>query len=70
MQSLPLVTIVMPTFNQVGFINAAIDSVLEQDYPAIELIVADGGSTDGTLELLISRHALDKRLSWFSKQDN
>ena len=70
MQSFPLVTIVMPTFNQVGFINAAIDSVLKQDYPAIELIVADGGSTDGTLELLISRHALDKRLSWFSRQDN
>ena len=60
----------MPTLNQAGFINAAIDSVLGQDYPAIELIVADGGSTDGTLELLKNRQAVDSRLRWFSQPDN
>jgi glycosyltransferase involved in cell wall biosynthesis/organic radical activating enzyme len=60
----------MPTLNQAGFINAAINSVLGQDYPAIELIVADGGSTDGTLELLKNRQALDSRLRWFSQPDN
>ena len=60
----------MPTLNQAGFINAAIDSVLGQDYPSIELIVADGGSTDGTLELLKNRQAIDSRLRWFSQPDN
>ena len=65
----PLVTVVMPTLNQADFINAAIDSVFGQDYPAIELLVADGGSTDGTLELLKSRQATDSRLRWFSQQD-
>ena len=69
MHTQPLVTVVMPTLNQADFINAAIDSVLGQDYPAIELIVADGGSTDGTLELLKSRQATDSRLRWFSQQD-
>ena len=59
----------MPTLNQADFINAAIDSVFGQDYPAIELLVADGGSTDGTLELLKSRQATDSRLRWFSQQD-
>jgi glycosyltransferase involved in cell wall biosynthesis len=70
LHSHPLVSVVMPSLNQVGFINAAIDSVLGQDYPAIELIVADGGSTDGTLKLLKNHQALDCRLRWFSQPDN
>jgi glycosyltransferase involved in cell wall biosynthesis len=48
----PLVTVVTPTYNMKQFLPAAIESVLGQDYPSIELIVVDGGSTDGTLELL------------------
>jgi glycosyltransferase involved in cell wall biosynthesis len=45
---MPLVTIVVPSLNQGQFISDAIDSVLAQDYSAIELIVMDGGSTDET----------------------
>lgn len=70
MTALPLVSVVMPSLNQARFIEAAIDSVLGQDYPNIELIVADGGSTDGTLRILKRRAALDKRLRWFAGPDS
>ena len=65
-----LVSIVMPSLNQAKFIGRAIDSVLAQDYPNIELIVADGGSDDGTVEVLKARQAADARLRWSSQPDS
>ncbi len=50
--TLPLVSIVIPSYNQGRFIHASIDSVLGQDYPNIEVWVVDGGSTDETLSVL------------------
>lgn len=64
-----LVSVVMPSLDQGRFIGAAIDSVLEQDYRRIELIVADGASTDGTVEYLAERSARDDRLRWLSQKD-
>jgi len=48
----PCISVVMPSFDQVEFIEAAIRSVLLQGYPNLELIVIDGGSADGTLETI------------------
>jgi GT2 family glycosyltransferase len=48
----PLISIVTPCLNRLAFVRAAVESVLAQDYPNFEHIVMDGGSTDGTLDIL------------------
>jgi glycosyltransferase involved in cell wall biosynthesis len=48
----PIISIITPSLNRAGMISVAIESVLSQDYPAMEHIIVDGGSTDGTLDVL------------------
>ena len=66
----PLVTVVTPSLNQGKFIGEALESVLGQDYPHLEHLVADGGSSDGTLEILRAYGGRQPdRLSWTSAPD-
>lgn len=64
--SIPLVTIVTSTYNHERFLKQAIDSVLSQDYPRIEYIVIDDGSTDNTKQILKN---YDNRLYWESQRN-
>src|SRR6185312_15790823 len=52
---LPLVSVVIPTFNRRHLILRAIESVVRQTYPRVEVIVVDDASTDGTVEFLESK---------------
>lgn len=65
----PLISVITPSYNQAKFMRALIDSVAEQEYPNLEHIVVDGGSTDGTIELLEDRED-DYQLRWISEPDD
>ena len=64
---LPRITIVTPSYNQAAFLESTIRSVLEQGYPALDYHVIDGGSNDGSVEIL--RHYAPWLTSWVSERD-
>jgi glycosyltransferase involved in cell wall biosynthesis len=65
----PKVSIITPSYNSVRFIENTIKSVQAQDYPHLEHIVMDGGSTDGSLEILMRYQGI-YNLNWRSEPDH
>jgi len=63
---LPPITVVTPCLNAVSTVRECLDSVRSQGYPAVEHVVVDGGSTDGTLEILEAAEGI----TWVSEPDD
>ena len=67
MKALPRISIVTPSYNQARFLEQSMRSILDQGYPNLEYIVMDGGSTDGSAEII---HRYAERLAyWVSAPD-
>jgi glycosyltransferase involved in cell wall biosynthesis len=63
----PKISIIAPSLNQGNFIEKSILSVLSQNYPNLEYIVIDGGSSDNTINIL---NKYKNKINWISEKDN
>jgi len=70
MKSPPKISVVIPSYNKVEYIQETLDSIVSQSYPNLEVIIQDGGSIDGTIEI-IKKYAkkYPEIIQWESKKD-
>lgn len=61
----PLISVIVPSFNQGNFLKHTLASILSQNYPNLECIVVDGGSSDDSLEVIRS---VEDRLTWWCSE--
>ncbi|MBB3230171.1 glycosyltransferase family 2 protein [Halomonas stenophila] len=69
-REMPLVSVVVPAFNAEATLNMALDSLLAQSWPHLEIIVVDDASGDGTAELVAQRARYEPRLSLLRHERN
>lgn len=69
-QSLPLVSVGIPTYNRASSLQRAVKSVLEQDYPNLEIVISDNASTDSTQDICRDLADQDKRIHYIRQSTN
>ena len=65
--TLPLVTVVICTYNGECYLSATLDSVLAQTYPNMEVVIVDDGSRDDTISIIKQHAERDSRIRWFTR---
>ena len=65
------ISIIVPSYNQAGYLPATLESICQQDYPDIEVLVFDGGSNDGSVDILRgwTDRAGGRPIRWVSQKD-
>lgn len=67
----PKISVIIPSYNKVRFIEKTLESIVSQEYPNLEVLIQDGGSNDGSLEVIKKySRKYPKTIKWESKRDN
>ena len=66
----PKVSVLVPVYNGEKFLAECLDSVLTQDFSDMEILIADDGSTDGSVALLERYAITDRRIRWWKNERN